>query len=115
MPDNLMGAYLFLTDGVVNAVGSTKTGSMLNFADFYRPQAAGDSMGQAFLQWLTANAASTDDPARDWMVDWHNGMLMQGDPTLRPALLGPDQAIAAASPAPADGCTGPACNDLILA
>ncbi len=115
VPDNLMGAYLFLTDGVVNAVGSTKTGSMLNFADFYRPQAAGDSMGQAFLQWFTANAAPTDDPARDWMVDWHYGMLMQGDPTLRPALLGPDQAIAAASPAPADACIGAACNDLILA
>jgi hypothetical protein len=87
VPDNLIGTYLYRSDGVLNAVGSTKTGSMLNFGDFYGPQSAGASVGEAFETWFAANAAPTDDPALDYKVDWFYGMTMQGDPTLVPARL----------------------------
>jgi hypothetical protein len=95
-PDNLIGAYMFGEGDVVNAVGSTKTGSMLNFADFYLPQGDDASMGQAFQQWFSVNAAPTDDPSQDWKVDWFYGMTMQGDPTLRPATI--SQAVALTEP-----------------
>ncbi|MGK7918086.1 MAG: pre-peptidase C-terminal domain-containing protein [Prochloraceae cyanobacterium] len=88
VPNNLIGAYSFTSDHIINAIGSTKTGSMLNFEQFYIPQASGDSMGQAFLQWFDSNAAPTNDPSQDWKVDWFYGMTMQGDPTLRPAFIG---------------------------
>ena len=86
-PDNLASTYIFLSDGVLNTVGSAKTGGMLEFADFYDPQAGGASLGQAFVDWFAMNAAATDDPSRDWAIDWFNGMTMQGDPTLAPARL----------------------------
>ncbi|ANT63674.1 hypothetical protein AYJ57_24675 (plasmid) [Salipiger sp. CCB-MM3] len=84
---NLASTYVFLSDGVLNTVGSTKTGSMLNFADFYRPQSAGLTLGQSFLDWFEMHAAATDEPALDWKVDWHYGMTMQGDPTMGPSVL----------------------------
>lgn len=82
--DNLIGAYLLGSDDVVNAVGSTKTGSMLRFNEFYGPQGSGESLGQAFRSWFQENAVGTDDPSEDWAVDWFYGMTMQGDPTLVP-------------------------------
>ncbi|MCM8735784.1 pre-peptidase C-terminal domain-containing protein [Azospirillum sp. A1-3] len=90
--DNLIGAYVFGQGNVVNAVGSTKTGGMLNFADFYSPQSSLANMGQAFKDWFNANVAPTDAPSDDWKVDWFYGMTMQGDPTLRPALI-PSQTV----------------------
>ena len=86
--DNLIGTYVYSGDYGLNAIGSTKTGSMLNFSDYYRPLGNGDSLGQAFLQWFDLWAAETDDPNADWQLDWFYGMTMQGDPTLRPALMG---------------------------
>jgi hypothetical protein len=88
-PSNLAAAYAYLSDGVVNTIGSAKTGSMLNFAQFYSPQAAGASVGQAFLQWFQSNAAPTNDQSLDYAVDWFYGMTMQGDPTLVPASISP--------------------------
>lgn len=44
-------------------------------------------MGQAFKDWFNANVGPTDVPSDDWKVDWFYGMTMQGDPTLRPALI----------------------------
>ncbi len=88
--NNLIGTYVYSGDYGLNAVGSTKTGSMLYFPDYYRPQGNADSVGQAFLQWFDLWAAATDDPFADWKVDWFYGMTMQGDPTLKPALMGGD-------------------------
>ncbi|EDX82852.1 Cna protein B-type domain [Synechococcus sp. PCC 7335] len=88
VPNNLIGAYVYGGEFGLNAIGSTKTGSMLNFFDFYQPQGENDSVGQAFLQWFDQYAASTDNPSQDWRLDWFNGMTMQGDPTLKPASMG---------------------------
>ena len=58
------------------AIGSAKTGSMLNFDGFYTPLGQGQSIGAAFKSWFTANGES--DP------DWFYGMNVLGDPTLKP-------------------------------
>ncbi len=87
-PNHLIGTYVYGGDYGLNAVGSTKTGGMLEFPDFYLPQGAGDSVGRAFMKWFDLYAFPTDSPLDDWRVDWHYGMTMQGDPTLRPAIMG---------------------------
>ncbi|MCX7429292.1 MAG: pre-peptidase C-terminal domain-containing protein [Planctomycetia bacterium] len=86
--DYLAGTYVYGGDFGLNAVGSTKTGSMMSFTDYYAPQAAGASVGEAFQSWFNLHAAATDDPDRDGDVDWFYGMTMQGDPTLRPKSMG---------------------------
>ncbi len=98
---NLISTYVYAGDFGLNAVGSTKTGSMLYPSRFYDDQAAGLSVGQAFANTMDRYAAetTTDGTSRSW-VNWYYGMTMQGDPTLRPAVMGeqPAAAIEIASP-----------------
>ena len=84
----LAGMYLYGGDYGLNVVGSTKTGSMRHFEDYYTPLSQGDSVGQAFQQWFAIHAVATNDADHDTSVDWWYGMTMQGDPTLRPATMG---------------------------
>ena len=86
--NNLIGTYVYGGDYGLNAVGSTKTGSMLFFDDFYEPQGAGCSLGESFQSWFDLYAVSTSNWELEWRIDWFNGMTMQGDPTLRPAVMG---------------------------
>jgi hypothetical protein len=86
--NHLIGTYVYGGDYGLNAIGSTKTGGMLFFDDFYVPQGHGASLGEAFRDWFDKWAAPTDNPAQNWMVDWFYGMTMQGAPTLRPKLMG---------------------------
>jgi hypothetical protein len=88
---NLIGAYVYGGDYGLNAVGSTKTGSMLASNYYYQFQGEGDSLGQAFERWWTA--AGIDGTT---LSSWHYGMVMQGDPTLRPATMGDARLLAAA-------------------
>lgn len=86
--NNLIGAYLFgHTNKVLNAIGSTTPGSMLNMSRFYEFVGLGMSIGEAYRAWFEENAGSTDDPNAQWKLDWHDGMAMEGDPTLVPALM----------------------------
>jgi hypothetical protein len=74
------GHYLFNPEHGLAVVASTKTGSMLNFGDFYGPLAQGASLGEAFLDWFILNGetgAGADSRA------WFYGMSLLGDPTLR--------------------------------
>jgi hypothetical protein len=80
---NLICTYVYGGDYGLNAVGSTKTGSMLRSYYFYRYQGAGHSVGQAFHYWF-----NNVDNSGDSYKSWHYGMAMQGDPTLRPATMG---------------------------
>ena len=82
-PNHVIGAYVYGGSYGLNAVGSTKTGGMLHFPDYYHPQSLGDSLGQAFMEWFSLYAYPTDDQANDAAVDWFYGMTMQGDPTLK--------------------------------
>ena len=71
------GWYLFVDPYGLLVVGSTKTGSMLYFDDFYRP--IGQQVmciGDAFKEWFTLWGEES------W--DWFYGMNIIGDPTLKP-------------------------------
>lgn len=74
----MAGWYTFMDDdcGLV-AIGSTKTGSMLNFEDFYYPLGANYSIGESFRMWMELWADGGGDSR-----PWHYGMTLIGDPTL---------------------------------
>jgi hypothetical protein len=75
----ISGHYVFAPTYGLGAIASTKTGSMLNFADFYIPLGTGESIGQSFLDWFILNGetgAGGDSRA------WFYGMTVIGDPTL---------------------------------
>lgn len=74
------GWHIFTNFRGLVAVGSTKTGSMLEFDDFYRPIAQGETIGSAFIEWFKENGV--DD------VCWHYGMNILGDPMLTPLKYG---------------------------
>lgn len=74
--NNFGGTYMFYGRGLAT-IGSTKTGSMLSFGDFYKPMADGKTMGEAFLDW----SRETTERSREW----HYGMSLQGDGLLSPA------------------------------
>ena len=73
--NNLAGSIIFGNNWGLLAVGSTKTGSMLNFGDFYQPLGQGKSIGDAFKLW-SINWADSDPK-------WFYGMNIVGDPLLK--------------------------------
>jgi len=79
-PDYMCGWYAFMdNDKGVVCLGSTKTGSMLNFEDFYLPLGCGATYGESFRQWFADNAEHGVGDARAWFY----GMSFIGDPTLK--------------------------------
>jgi len=71
------GWYLFTEPYGLVVVGSTKTGGMLYFEDFYGPIGQQNlSIGDGFKQWFTLWGNI------DW--DWFYGMNILGDPSLKP-------------------------------
>jgi hypothetical protein len=72
--------YIFQSTYGLLAVGSTKTGSMLCFEDFYTPLGQGKSFGDAFLSWCIQDMETC---AGDWSRPWFYGMTLLGDPTLK--------------------------------
>jgi hypothetical protein len=75
------GRYVFQTSTGLGAIGSAKTGSMLEFADFYAPLADGASLGEAFRQWFEARLI---DGCANWERSWYYGMCLVADGTLKP-------------------------------
>jgi hypothetical protein len=75
-PNCLGNWYLFGTDYGLLAIGSTKTGSLLEFEEFYEPIGAGSTPGEAFRQWFTTVGI--------YDIDWHYGCVLLGDPTIMP-------------------------------
>jgi hypothetical protein len=80
--DYMAGWYIFdkaggsLCNGLA-AVGSTKSGSMRAFENFYGPMGAGKAIGNAYVDWWNALGAHDLDDRR-----WYYGMVLLGDPTL---------------------------------
>ncbi len=94
--DYMAGWYVFdkLGSSTCNglaAVGSSKTGSMLYFENFYGPMGNGKAIGDAFVAWWKALGAAHDLGMRQWFY----GLTLLGDPTLNwwtgvvPALRNP--------------------------
>ncbi|MDZ7333825.1 MAG: VWA domain-containing protein [candidate division KSB1 bacterium] len=75
----MAGWYIFMDSYGLGAVGSTKTGSMLSFEDFYDPLAEGATLGDAFKNWFTKRA---EGGFEDWEQAWFYGMTYLGDPAL---------------------------------
>jgi hypothetical protein len=81
--DYMAGWYIFDKAGgsVCNglaAVGSTKTGSMRMFENFYGPMGSGKTIGEAFVDWWNSLGSSHDLGERQW----YYGMTLLGDPTI---------------------------------
>lgn len=78
---NCLGnAYILNTDSPsLVVVGSTKSGSMLDFRYFYEPIAQGYSFGAAFQKWFEYKYPYDQDE-----IYWFYGMTILGDPTLIP-------------------------------
>jgi len=62
----------------LNVVGTTKTGSMLNFSYFYTPISEGKNLGNAYLDWFKQVVTTTEGSQ-----SWYYGNTMIGDPVLR--------------------------------
>lgn len=69
------------TDSLIS-IGSTKTGSMLAFDDFYEPLGEGYSFGGAFREWFERQAPYSNTPGGYNEMSWYYGMAVLGDPTL---------------------------------
>ncbi|MGI5939324.1 MAG: hypothetical protein ACOX8V_01300 [Thermoleophilia bacterium] len=81
--DYMAGWYIFdkrggSTCNGLAAVGSTKTGSMLLFENFYGPMGNGRVIGDAYVDWWRSLGSSHDL----WMRQWFYGLTLLGDPTL---------------------------------
>ncbi|MGD8719864.1 MAG: T9SS type A sorting domain-containing protein [Candidatus Zixiibacteriota bacterium] len=75
----MAGWYTFMdNDYGLAAVGSTKTGSMLYFTDFYEPLSENEPLGEAFRYWFAKWGDASGQNGREW----HYGMTLIGDPTL---------------------------------
>ena len=70
----IAGARIFAEKYGLLTIGSTKTGSMLDGDDFFQEINNGSSHGTSFVEWFKIN---------DWRVDWHQGMIISGDGTLK--------------------------------
>lgn len=72
---------IFNQDYGLGSIGTTKTGSMLEFYYFYEPLSQGKNLGQAFKDWFTY---ITDDGVTFMELCWHYGMTLLADPFLKP-------------------------------
>ena len=75
----MAGEYVFGTDAGLLSVGSTKTGAMQQFYQYYNPLGDGEVFGDAWQAWFDAIAAYGFSASEK---DWYYGMTMVGDPLL---------------------------------
>jgi len=75
----LAGVSVFKTSYGLLAIGSTKTGSMLYFEDFYTLVSTSKDIGTAFKSWFI----SYGELSRDWFY----GLAIIGDPSLAPSTM----------------------------
>jgi hypothetical protein len=82
----MAGWYIFCNTYGLASIGSTKTGSMLEFGSFYGPFGSGRTCGEALADWFSTLFA---DGCLDWELCWYYGMTLCGDPTLGRRLSAP--------------------------
>ncbi len=99
--NNCLGAvYVFNSSlTALTTIGSTKSGSMLVFDEFYRPLGQGEPYGVAFKEWFEALA-----PYSAYEISWHYGMSVLGDPMVNPCGFEPHPIVADAK---INGLDGP--------
>jgi hypothetical protein len=77
------GGAVFRTSYGLLAIGSTKTGGMLHFDEFYTNVAASKDVGTAFWSWFVVHGDEPPPPSAG-SRDWFYGLTIIGDPTLTP-------------------------------
>lgn len=78
---NCGGRYVFNTAYGLGALGSSKTGSMLEFGDYYWPLSQGEPLALALRDWFSAQMANG---LENWERSWYYGMCHIGDGLLKP-------------------------------
>ncbi|MGB7061565.1 MAG: hypothetical protein WBF13_04330 [Candidatus Zixiibacteriota bacterium] len=78
--DDMGNWYIFQSEYGLVSIGSTKTGSMLCFYDYYEPLGNGATFGEAFLSWCINDIETC---AGGESRPWFYGMTLSGDPTLK--------------------------------
>lgn len=73
----LGGNYIFNNGKAMAVIGSSKTGSMLEFDKFYTPLGQDKCMGEAFKIWFQDVAPYTSTE-----ISWYYGMCIVGDPMI---------------------------------
>jgi len=86
----IAGRYTFAGTYGLSTIGSTKTGSMLYFEDFYYELGDNCSVGEALQEWFRKQG---QDGFYNWEVCWYYGLVLIGDPTLRVNTCYPPMAI----------------------
>lgn len=82
-PNYMAGWYIFekSNSGILPglaAIGSTKSGSMLFFENFYRKMGEGKTIGEAFTEWWKCLGSDHSNAEMGWFY----GLVLLGDPTL---------------------------------
>lgn len=80
--ENNMGSlYLLGNDSGLGVIGTTKSGSMQHYTEFYKSLGENLSMGKAMKKWWLANVDVTG--GNDYFERyWFYGVVLLGDPTL---------------------------------
>ena len=76
----MAGEYVFGAGQGLLAVGSTKTGSMMDFWRYYASLGDGRTFGEAMMDWWGNELPG--GPPSSYAMDWFYGMTLIGDPTL---------------------------------
>lgn len=79
------GAYLFNSPTTLFVVGSTKTGSLLSFNNFYIPLGNNDCVGESLKKWWVNTYGNTHNSTQ---IYWHYGLSILGDPMVALNSLG---------------------------
>ena len=79
--DYMGGWYLFGNTYGLGAIGSTKTGAMLYFEDYYPVLGDMGTFGEALAHWISLHGDMSGHVM--WSRSWFYGMCHLGDPTLR--------------------------------
>ncbi len=87
----LAGKYTFADTYGLTTIGSSKSGSMLYFEDFYSQLADGNCAGKALQEWFRKQG---QNGFYNWEVCWYYGLVLIGDPTLRVNICSPPMAAA---------------------
>lgn len=75
----LAGAHIYNhNEKSLVVVGSTKTGSMLDFKYFYTPLGQGKTIGEALKAWWSTTAQKSEH----MRISWFYGMTVIGDPMI---------------------------------
>ncbi|MGQ4911288.1 MAG: hypothetical protein ACP6KW_03885 [Candidatus Thorarchaeota archaeon] len=80
--DNLGVTYLFSGPNSLAVIGSTKTGSMMDYDDFYGPIGQNQTLGDSLREWFQ-HSLRTDSEAGSIYLEWYYGMNILGDPLLQ--------------------------------